>query len=93
MYNYLTDRKHRAKVNNSFSDIIDFLLGSWLPTDFPQGSILGHLLFNTYICDLFFFVEEDTVTSYADDTTPYPNGKNAVTVLKNIETNGKEVLN
>ena len=27
MYNYLTDRKHRTKVNNSFRDFIDLLLG------------------------------------------------------------------
>ena len=86
IYNYLTDRKHRTKVNNSFSDFIDLLLGV------PQGSILGPLLFNIYICDLFFFVEEDNVTSYADDTTPYSNGKNVVTVLENIETKGKEVF-
>ena len=45
------------------------------------------------ICDLFFFVEEDNVTSDADDTTPYSNGKNVVTVLENIETKGKEVFN
>ena len=87
IYNYLTDRKHRTKVSNSFSDFIDLLLGV------PQGSILGPLLFNIYICDLFFFVEEDNVTSYADDTTPYSNSKNVVTVLENIETKGKEVFN
>ena len=86
MYNYLTDRKHRTKVNNSFSDFIDLLLGV------PQVLILGPLLFNIYICNLFFFVEE-IVTSYADDTTPYSNGKNVVTVLGNIETKGKQVFN
>ena len=74
MYNYLIDRKHRNKVNDSFSAFIDLLLGV------PQGSTLGPLLFNIYICDLFFFVEEVIFTSYADDTTPYSNGKNVVTV-------------
>ena len=83
IYNYLADRKHRTKVNNSFSDFIDLLLGV------PQGSILSPLLFNIYICDLFFFVEEDNVTSYADDTTVVT----VVTVLENIETKGKEVFN
>ena len=61
-------RKHRTKVNNSFSDFIDLLLVAL------QGSILGPLLFNIYICDLFLFVEENNVISYADDTTPYSNG-------------------
>ena len=87
MYNYLTHRKNRTKVNNFFSDFIDLLLG------IPQGSILGPFWLNIYICDLFFFVEKDNVTSYADDTTPYSNGKNVVTVLENIETKGKEVFN
>ena len=45
------------------------------------------------MCDLFFFVEEDNVASYADDTTPYSNGNNVVTVLENRETKGKEVFN
>ena len=86
MYNYLTDRKHRTKVNDSFSDFID------LPLGVPQGLILGPYLFNIYIWDLFLFVEENNVTSYADNTTPCPNGKNVVTVLENTETKGKEVF-
>ena len=63
MHKYLTDTKHRTKVNGSFSDFIDLLLG------FLQGSILSSLLFNIYIFDLFFFAEEENVTSYADNTT------------------------
>ena len=69
MHNYVTDRKHRTKKIDSFSDFIDLLLGV------SQGSILDLLLFNIYICDPLFFVEEDNVTSYTDGTTPYSNGK------------------
>ena len=72
MHKYLTDRKHRTKINDSFSDFIDLLLGV------AQGSTLDPLLFNIYICNLFFFVEEDNVTGYADGTTPYSKGKNVV---------------
>ena len=35
-----------------------------------QGSILQSLLFNAYICDLFFGVRDLEYASFADDTTP-----------------------
>ena len=50
-------------------------------------------LFYSTLTSISFFVEEDNVTSYADDKTPYPNGKNVLRVLENIETKGKEVFN
>ena len=62
---YLSRRKHRTKVNNHLSDWTDILSG------IPQGSILGLLLFNIYINDIFYFILEDRVANYADDTTPY----------------------
>ena len=76
MKNYLSDRTHRAKMNALFL---------YLPIEAPQGSILGQLLLDIYICELFFFIEEEAVPRYADDTSPLFSGTNLLTVLNCIE--------
>ena len=65
IFDYLTKRKQRVKINSSFSLHLDIF------QDVPQGSILGPLLFNLFLCDLFLFVEEADIMSYADDNTAY----------------------
>ena len=65
IFDYLTGRKHRVKISFSFSSYLDIF------HSVPQASILGPLLFNLFLCDLFLFVEEADILSYADDNTPY----------------------
>ena len=59
MFDYLTGRKQ-------FSSYLDIFQGT------PQGSILGPLLFNLFLCNLFLFVEKADM-SYAEDNTRYEN--------------------
>ena len=78
IYSYLSDRKQRTKVNNSFSAY------SEITTGIPQGSIIGPLLFNIYINDIFYFVSESNLTNYADDNTPYAIDTNIDTLITKL---------
>ena len=46
---YLSNRNQRVKINDKFSSEEEIIFG------IPQGSIVGPLLFNTFLCDLFLF--------------------------------------
>ena len=51
----------------------------------PQGSILGPLLFNIFLWDLFCFLEGTDIANYADDTTPYNINSTQELVINELE--------
>ena len=55
----------------------------WL--EVPQGSVLGPLLFNIYINDLFHITELMNVCSYADDVTLYACDSDIWNLIKRLE--------
>ena len=80
IHSYLTNRKQRATVNGNYSSWEEILFGV------PQGSILGPLLFNIFLCDLFLIMKETSFASYVDDNTPYVTAENLDEVIKSFMT-------
>ena len=80
IHNYLSNRKQRVKVNDTYSSWKDIFYGV------PQGSILSPLLFNIHLCDLFYFLEDLNIASYADDTTNYTVNQKKESVISALET-------
>ena len=79
IYSYLKGRKQRTKINSSYSSFAEILFGV------PQGSILGPLLFNAYICDLFYDIDDLDFASFADDNTPYSCLSDMISVLGQLK--------
>ena len=76
---YLFGRFQRVNINSNFSEWCKILLAV------AQGSILGPLLYNIFINDIFYFIQDAYICNFADDNSSYSvedNFQEVKTMLK-----------
>ena len=84
---YLSNREQRTIINESYSSWEEILFRV------TQGSILGPLLFNIFICDLFIMMDDTNIANYADDNNPFMSGDTTLNIITSLENAAEKFLN
>ena len=85
MLSYLSGRKQCVKIRNSFSLLKLILSGV------PQGSILGPILFNIFMNDIFFLLGSD-LRNFADDNTVTAVAKTIQGLINSLEVKTSDAI-
>ena len=75
IHDYLSHKKQKTSVNHSYCEWLVVMFGV------PGGSILGPLVFNIFLADLFLIPSDIDIANFADDNTPYLSAKNVEHVV------------
>ena len=87
IHTYLNDKIQVAKLGSFYSELLQIIYGV------PQGSILGLLLFNINLIDLFLAEHyKSDFSNYADDT-PYNCRSTFLETLSDLETTLDHLFN
>ena len=76
---YLTNRYQRYKIGDSFSEWERIIAGV------PQRCILGPLVFNIFINDIFLYIENSDFCNYPDDSTLYAPGESLSIITEHLK--------
>ena len=86
MASYLSNRKQRVKICNARSEWISLSKGV------PQGSILGPVLSNVFINDMYLFINKCTLYNYADDNSISCAATEVEEVMSSLQMDGSKVI-
>ena len=73
-------------MNNTCSNFENIIKGV------PQGSIVGPLLFDFSINDLYFFIESSSIHNFADDNTLSPWANTISDLINKLESNSNMAI-
>ena len=79
IHDYLSNRKQRTRINNSYSTWMEIVFGV------TQRSILGLLLFSFFLVDLFFIVNSTDIANYGDDNMPHATANDIDSLIASLE--------
>ena len=85
IYSYLKNRKQSVKVKSVISLLRVILAGV------PQGSLLGPLLFNIFINDMFCFITSN-LHNFADDNTLSAAAESLQSLVNELEHQAKKAI-
>ena len=80
-------RKQNVKIGNTYSAFQVVLSG------LPQGSILGLILFNIFINDIYLFMENSELHNFADDNTITSAENTLYELIRKLETESQTAIN
>ena len=63
IYSYLKKRQQRVRINNIYSGFEEII------SRVPQSSVVGPILFNSFLNDFFYEIKNVSVHNFADDNS------------------------
>ena len=86
IHNYSSNRQQTSKITHDFRSWEEVLFGV------PQSSVLGSILFNNFLSDLFLVMKETEFTSYADDNTLCDAGNTIEDLISSLQESSEKLF-